>query len=148
MFLGLKVVLNLIYKGFRGPLRSFDAPFTYIDIDTCGVDKAHKRLELKLWPNILTLGAFELKLKQGRNLSCYPLVSFVNTTSIDIDATEVFIMIRMVCLSCLFINNLFIGMATVIQNFKMDLYLLISLGITNEMGGTPILSHFSPILAI
>ena len=48
MFLGLKVVLNLIYKGFRGPLRSFDAPFTYIDIDTCGVDKAHKRLELKL----------------------------------------------------------------------------------------------------
>ena len=27
MFLGLKVVLNLIYKGFRGPLRSFDAPF-------------------------------------------------------------------------------------------------------------------------
>ena len=34
-------------------------------------------------------------------------------------------------------------MATVIQNFKMDLYLLISLGITNEMGGIPILSHFS-----
>ena len=27
MFLGLKVVLTLIYKGFRGPLLSFDAPF-------------------------------------------------------------------------------------------------------------------------
>ena len=27
MFLGLKVVLTLIYKGFRGPVLSFDAPF-------------------------------------------------------------------------------------------------------------------------
>ena len=27
MFLGLKVVLTLIYKGFRGPVQSFKAPF-------------------------------------------------------------------------------------------------------------------------
>ena len=27
MFLGLKVVLTLIYKGIRGPMLSFDAPF-------------------------------------------------------------------------------------------------------------------------
>ena len=52
---------------------------------------------------------------------------------IDIDATEVLITIRMVCLSCLFINNVFIGMATVIQSFKMDFYLLISLSITNKI---------------
>ena len=30
MFLGLKVVLALIYKGFRGPVLSFDAPFWWV----------------------------------------------------------------------------------------------------------------------
>ena len=52
---------------------------------------------------------------------------------IDIDATEVLITIRMVFLSCVFINNVYIGMATVIQNFKMDFYLLISLSITKQI---------------
>ena len=52
---------------------------------------------------------------------------------IDIDATEVLIAIRMVCLSCLFINNVCIGIATVIQNLKMDFYILISLSITNKI---------------
>ena len=41
-------------------------------------------------------------------------------------AFEIFITIRMLHLSCVFINVFFIGMATVIQHFKFEIYLLIS----------------------
>lgn len=51
----------------------------------------------------------------------------------DIYITEVLITIRRICLSCVFINNVYVGMATVIQNFKMDFYLLISLRLTKKI---------------
>ena len=48
-------------------------------------------------------------------------------------AAEVLITIRMLHLSCVFINIFCIGMATVIQSFKMDLYLFISVRITGKI---------------
>ena len=44
--------------------------------------------------------------------------------------------IRMCHLSCVFINIFCIGMANVIQSFKMDLYLLISVRITRKIIST------------
>ena len=46
---------------------------------------------------------------------------------------EVFIMMRMFHLCCVFVNIFFIGMANLIQNFRMDLYLLISVKITRKI---------------
>ena len=50
-----------------------------------------------------------------------------------IPPNEVLITIRMLHLSCVFLNIFCIGMATAIQSFKMDLYLLISLRITGKI---------------
>ena len=50
-----------------------------------------------------------------------------------IPSLEVLIMIRMFHLCCVFVNIFFIGMASVIQNFRMDLYLLISMKITRKI---------------
>ena len=47
--------------------------------------------------------------------------------------TKVLVKIRMFHLSCVFINIFNIGIATAIQNFKMDLYLVISLRITKKI---------------
>ena len=46
---------------------------------------------------------------------------------------EVLITMRMFHLFCVFINIFFIGMATVIQSFKMNLYLLMSVKITEKI---------------
>ena len=46
---------------------------------------------------------------------------------------EIFITIRMLHLSCVCINVFFIGMATVIQHFKMEIYILISMRITRKI---------------
>ena len=48
-------------------------------------------------------------------------------------STELLVTIRMLHLSCVFINIFYIGVATVIQNFKMDLYLLISVRIDRKI---------------
>ena len=48
-------------------------------------------------------------------------------------AFEIFITIRMLHLSCVFINVFFIGMATVIQHFKIEIYLQISVRITRKI---------------
>ena len=51
----------------------------------------------------------------------------------SIPRAEVLITIRMLHLSCVFINIFCIGMGTVIQSFKMDLYLFISVRITGKI---------------
>ena len=48
-------------------------------------------------------------------------------------AFEIFVTIRMINFSCVFINIFFIGMATVIQHFKKEIYLLISVRITRKI---------------
>ena len=56
-----------------------------------------------------------------------------NTFRHFIPSTELLVTIRMLHLSCVFINIFYIGMATLIQNFKMDLYLLISMRIDRKI---------------
>ena len=50
-----------------------------------------------------------------------------------IPSSEFLLTIRMLQLTCVFINIFYIGIATVIQNFKMDLYLLISMRIDRKI---------------
>lgn len=50
-----------------------------------------------------------------------------------IKSFEILITIRMLHLSCVFINVFFIGMTTVIQHFKMEIYLLISVRISRKI---------------
>ena len=58
-------------------------------------------------------------------------INIINT--LFFPPTKVLVKIRTFHLSCVFINIFNIGMATAIQNFKMDLYLLISLRITRKI---------------
>ena len=61
------------------------------------------------------------------------LLVFCDNTFYHFIPTELLVTIRMLLLSCVFINIFYIGMATLIQNFKMDLYLLISMRIDRKI---------------
>ena len=53
--------------------------------------------------------------------------SFLTLLILIIPSTEVLFTIRMFHFTCVFISIFYIGMATVIKNFRMDLYLMISI---------------------
>ena len=61
------------------------------------------------------------------------LLVFCDNTFYHFIPTELLVTIRMLLLSCVFINIFFLAMATVIQHFMMDVYLLISVRITRKI---------------
>ena len=65
--------------------------------------------------------------------SAYGYRSFSGWSRHFLSSPEVLMTVRMFHLSCVFINIFFIGMATILQNFKMDFYLLISVKINEKI---------------